>query len=114
VVVQQPRNGDLLLIAARQLADRLARVAARDAEPLDPSGRGRALSRRHDGERRPERLEARERHVVGDAQSERHAFASPLFAEHADALLPSRMRRRRTRISAYNDLAAPDRLEAED
>ena len=40
VVVQQARERDLLLVAARQLADRLPRARAADRQPLDPARRG--------------------------------------------------------------------------
>ena len=52
VVVQQPRDRDLLLVAAGQLARPAGAGAAADAEAIDPPRGGRVLPRRQDGEAR--------------------------------------------------------------
>ena len=58
-----------------------------------PAGRSsappRVLARRADGERRTERLEPRQRHVVGDAQCQREPLALAVLADHPDALPPA-------------------------
>ncbi len=113
-MMQEPRDGHLLLVATRQFGDSLARTGAADAEPIDPARRGRELPRRQNGKRRSERLEARERHVVGDAQAQRQSLAGSVLAQQPHSLTPSIVRRRRPRIRADDDRATRDRLEAED
>ena len=114
VVMQQAAHRHFLLITAGQFRDGLPRSRASDREAIDPSGRGRILTRRQHRERRPERFEARQRHVVGDAQPAREPLADAILAEHAHPLTPSLVRRRRTGVDADADPTALHRLETKD
>jgi hypothetical protein len=88
LVVQQPPDGHLLLVAAGKLSDRLARMRAANPEAIDPPRGGPILPRRPHREGRTERLEPCEGHIVGDAQPHREALARAILAEHPHPLSP--------------------------
>ena len=110
------RDRDLLLVAARELADRLIGSAAFDAEARDPVRRGAPLTAGHDERGRTERLEPREREVVGHAEPEREPLVLAVFAEKAHAGAPARARRRGAAagVRADADPAAPNGFETEE
>src|SRR5262249_40837269 len=79
VVVQEPRERDLLLIHAGQIADRLTGVAVAQRELLpQPICRVALLFSRDDAKAR-DRL--RQREVLSDRQSEREPFLLPVLRQ---------------------------------
>ena len=90
VVMQQSRERHLLLVAARQLADRLRAVGAADREAIHPARGRRDLPRRPHDEA-PDRTASSRVSVRLSAtlKPERQPFALALLAEQAHALRAS-------------------------
>ena len=113
VVMEEPRERDLLLVAARQLGHRLPGPRVRSAEPgAERDGRGiprRALRSK------PNRAgRRRQRDVVGDRQPEREPFVLAVLGEQADALREAATRRRAAVPDRrHADPSAANRVEAE-
>ena len=107
VVVQEARDRHLLLVAARQLADRLLRPLAADAELADPLlGQRAALRRAHD------HRHLRQRQVVGDAEAEREPLLLAVLADQRHALRPALTGRGGPGGGAQLHLAGYDRVQA--
>ena len=108
-MVEQPGEGDLLLVAAGEVRDALGGAARADREPVDPVA-GRAVAA---GEADPPEAahgtEARERDVLSDGKSQREPFALAVLGEQPDALREPRPRRgpRVAAATARRDRAAP-------
>ena len=100
VVVQQARERDLLLIAARETRHFLRVTRCADIETRDPLACALPLPRRR--HEKPSRgpFESRQRHVVRDVQVRREPLAGPVFAEHAHPVPPPIRRRERTNVDA--------------
>src|SRR5262245_56623881 len=98
VVVQQARERDFLLISARQIRYRLPRPRTANRQTIDPPRGGGILSCRPNDWSRPERIEPRDRHVVGNAERAREPFATAVLAQHPHPLTPSIVRRRGTGV----------------
>ena len=92
-MVEEPRERDLLLVAAGELRDALGRAAGADREPVDPVARRAVALREADPPEAAHGPEAREREVVLDRKSERETFALAVLGEEPDALREARSRR---------------------
>jgi len=109
VVAKEAGEGDLLLVAAGEIADALARAGGADAEAGDPL---RAVA----GERgwAEKAREGGEREVVFDGEVEREAFDLAIFAEETDLLAPAEERRGGAGVGADADGAVADRIEGKE
>src|SRR6185312_12822761 len=106
-VVQEAGDGDLLLVAAGELARRLVGALAADVQLFEPARRQRAARGGAD-----QRRELRERQVVGDAEAERQAFFLAVLADQSHPLRPARAGRGRARMAAELHGSREDRVEA--
>src|SRR5258706_7433521 len=107
-MMKKPREGDLLLISAREIANFLRCIAAANPQTADPGlGRG-ALIRGQD-----ERWKFRERQVFGDAQVQSQALRFAILTHHPGALVPACVGRSGALIKCQADRAGFDCVEAE-
>ena len=86
LLVDDAREGDLLLVAARERAHRLARPAHADVELAGALGGLLALAGRVEDAAAGAGREARERDVVGHGQRQRQALALAVLAQVAEAV----------------------------
>ena len=114
VVMEQPGDRDLLLVAARELGNGLTRAAGLDVKPLHPARRGAILCAWEDHRPRPKPLESRERHVVGDGQRRGETFLFAILAEKPAPHAPPLVRCWRPRPRAEAHAPGAHRLETEE
>src|SRR5262249_31811807 len=86
LLMQQAGQGDLLLIAAAQLAHRLLRVAATNTQLAAQLRHGPAASAEVQPAARAVLLEPAPGHVVGNALRQGQALLLPVLAEKSKAL----------------------------
>ena len=89
VMVQKPRQGDLLLVAAGQLSHGLLRRGAANTKPIDPWPGHRLLPGRKHERPGTKARKPRESEVQGDAAGGGQSLTFAILAEHAHPLRPA-------------------------
>src|SRR5262249_20646744 len=113
-VLQQPRDGDLLLVAAGELPDGLRGIAAFHPQAVDPALRGGALAPAIDPPEAAKRLVLREREGVRNRLREHQPLLLAVLAQKPHALRPAVARSVRARGRAHDaDLAGVAPIEPE-
>jgi hypothetical protein len=113
VVVKEPRERHLLLIAARELADALIRVATADPEPGDVFFGFGALACRREQPVTPQRVELGQREVFTHRKRHGKTLALSIFAQHPHSVGEPSRGRRAPRHRSHAHLAGAHLIEPE-
>ncbi len=110
IMMQQPRDGDFLLIAAGQVADRLPRGSQADIQPVDP-GPG-ALRPGFAGDGIAGSFDSARFSAMLKSSAKPSALA--VLADHSDALRPPPSGRKRADMGGDAERSITERLKPED
>ena len=111
-MVEQPPDGDLLLIAPGQFHGRLTRPSRMDAKSFDPGARRGILALWQYESAGAKSLESRQREIVGNRHGAREPFVLAVLAQHTHAVGPLRARLRPPAPCANGDAPLLYRFEA--